>query len=223
VLAVAMLLAGCTTTRDVSQMTPAERRMHEQGQDFNRTMAEGAVAGAVLGAILGAALSSHNRAQGAAIGAGVGLAAGTLGGYYVAKQKEAFATEEGRLDSMIGDVRGDNQRLQQLTASAREVIVQDRQRLDQIDREVAAGTAQSDSVRRRLAAVDENAKFLRSTLDNLNKRLAEYRDAATRERRQNHANTAGLDGEIARMEQQVASLESELQALVSRRKVTRVG
>lgn len=217
---VTMTLTACATQRNTADMTPAELRLQQQAQDFNQTMVEGAVAGVLIGALLGAAIGGR---RGAAIGAGAGLATGLAAGYYVAKQKEAYATEEARLDSMVADVRADNAKLERMTTSAREVIAQDRDRLDHIQREMAAGRMNADEAKRRLAMVDGNVQLLTRTIDNLKKKVTEYKEAAAQERAQKRLNTSSMDGEIKKLEGQVANLESELAQLVTRRSVTRVG
>lgn len=219
-LAVVMSLSACATQRDTTTMTPAEKRLYEQSQDFNQTMVEGAVAGVLVGALLGAAIGGK---RGAAIGAGAGLAAGLGAGYMVAKQKENYATEEARLDSMVGDVKADNAKLQQLTASAREVIAQDRDRISHVQRELAAGHMKADEANRRLAAVDQNVAHLQKTIDNLKKKVKEYREASNQTRAEKRMNTSSMDAEIAQLEGQVSNLETELNQLVARRSVTRVG
>lgn len=223
VVGLSLLVSACAT-RDVSTMTPAERRLHEQGEDFNRTLIEGAVVGAVAGAVLGALLSSkEHRGQGAAIGAGLGTAAGAAGGYYVAKQKERYANEEARLSAMTADVKVDNAKLMQMAATAREVMAEDRRRLEQVEQEIAAGKADQATTRQQLAGLDDNARYLQKTIGNLRKKVDEYKHAAEAERHEKRMNTMAMDSQIQQMESQVASLEAELNQLVSRRRLTRVG
>ncbi|PWC40175.1 hypothetical protein [Azospirillum sp. TSO22-1] len=218
-LAVVMTLSACAAGQNTATMTPAEQRLHQQAQDFNQTLTEGAVAGVVIGALLGAALGGR---RGAAIGAGAGLATGLAAGYAVAKQKESFATEEARLDSMAADVKADNAKLQQMTVTARDVLAQDRDRIDQVQREMAAGRMNAAEAKRRLASVDNNVQFLTKTVENLKKKIGDYKEAAM-EQRQKHVNTSAMETEIRQLEGQVSNLEMELAQLVTRRQITRIG
>ena len=175
-LAVALVaglsLGGCVTTSgSADNLTPEEQRMRAQADDFSDTVVQGAVVGAVAGGLL-AILSGNkdNAAQFAALGA----AAGGGAGYYVAKQKENYATEEARLDAMIGDVRKDNSRLAELTANAKTVIVSDMARIDKVEAQLAAGQITQQQAKAELARAEDNGKYLTSAIEGLKKRHEEY-------------------------------------------------
>lgn len=222
-LAAAMLLTGCVTTRDYSQMTPAERKMREQADVYNQTIAEGAVLGCLVGIGIGALASSNNRGQNALIGCGVGAVVGGGAGAYVADKQESYATREQQLDAMIADVRTENQRLAGLVTTTRQVIADDKARIDQIDSDLAAGKITMAQAQTKMAAVDDNTTYLDNTLTELRKRQQTYADAAAQTRTGNAQQNAAMQAEVTKLESQIAQLQSERDALVQRRTVSRVG
>lgn len=195
-------------------LSPAQERMRQQGEDFNRTMVEGAVAGAVIGGLIGALTGHNDRGRSIALGAAAGAAIGGLGGYWMGKQKESYVNEEARLDSMIADVRTDNQRLAGLVESSQQVIAEHRKELGRLEKAVAAKRLSRQEARVQLAAMRDDKAYLEQTVDNLKKRRDEYQYASRESRRTTRAASgAELDREIARMNSQIGQLESQLAGL----------
>ena len=213
-LAVGML-AGCVTTptsQSTANMSPEERRLHEQAQDFNTTVVQGAVVGAVLGAIAGALLSD-NKAAGAAIGAAAGGAIGSAGGYYVAQRKEGYATEQARLDGMIADVDADNQRLTAFISNTRSVIAKNEQELAAMQKEVDAGRKEQSDQQALLAKVEGNRDAIADAVEHLKENQVEYQTASAQMKADTGADTSAMDVEINELTQQIAVLEQELNEL----------
>lgn len=223
-LAMALMLGACTTTSNDTARTPAEQKMREQAATFNTTIAEGAVAGCVVGAILGILASNRNHGSGAAIGCGAGAAVGGATGYMVASTQEKYANEEARLDAMTADLKADNQRLAGLIESSRQVIASDKAAIDNLEKQVAAKKISTAQAKTELAKVDDNISYLKQTVANLKKREEEYQvarnEAAAKAGTQA---TAEMDQEITTLQTQIASLEKDLDGLVTRRKISRVG
>ena len=147
VVAGAMLLSSCAEVGGGPQfsdpgrpLTPAELRMRQQSNDFNRTLVEGvavgALGGAALGAGIGAAAGGNNRGSSAALGALISAAVGTLAGYaagsYYAEKKGQYADQEQVLDAMIADARADNLKTEALLRDSQTVAAADIQKLDRI-------------------------------------------------------------------------------------------
>ena len=207
-------------------MSPEEQRMRQQASDFNRTIAEGvllgALAGAAGGAGIGAAAHSKNRGEGALIGAAIGAVVGALAGgaagKYYADKKQRYASEEQRLDSIIADLEKQNTEMEALVSSTHTVVAADKQKLDQIDAELAANKISKAQAQQRLASVDANIKFLGETIENSKKRRDEWKEVATKARADsNTAKIKQLDAQINRLEEQITLMEGELEALTSRR------
>jgi len=220
----ALILSACQTlsTRGSQPLTPEEQRMRQQADTFNETMIEGALVGAaVLGVLTYMATGDQNKAlQGAAAGALIGAGAG----HYMASKQQQYATEEERLDSIVADVRADNAKLARLNRSAQEVIVADLAKIERLDTQLAQGKISGEEARREMATVDDNRAYLSSTLANLKTRHEEWERVAARVRRSgDYRGAAEVDREIDKLEQQIGSLEGELDTLTERRRISRVG
>lgn len=223
-LAACVLLSGCVTTAgDPSQMTPAERKMREQADTYNQTVLEGLLTGCAAGGAIGAVSRSKNRGQNALIGCGIGAVLGAGAGAYVADKQEQYASKEEQLDAMIADVRKENERLAGLITTTQQVIADDKARIEQIDKDLAAGKITMDQAKAKMASVDDNTRYLDNTLKELRKRRQTYVDAAAQTKSKNTTQNQAMTEEITKLEGQIAQLQSERDALVQRRTVSRVG
>ena len=226
VVSLAIVVSGCAQRQthhpSGRPYTPAEQQLRQQADTFNQTIAEGCAAGAVAGAA-GGAIAGGDW-QTALIGAVIGTAIGCGAGAYIANIQEQNTLDEQEMDKVIADVRADNQRLTGLVNSAQDVIAADKAKIDQIDRQLAAGQISMAQAQTQMASVDENRQYLESTLGNVRLRQNEWKEVAAEAGRRGDAQkVAEMNQEIAKLETQVASLESELDTLVERRRVSRVG
>ena len=218
-----MLVTACATTGN-ENLSPAEKKMREQASTFNQTMAEGALVGCLAGTIIGILASNRHQGKGAAMGCAAGAAVGGATGYAVASQQESYANEEERLNAKIDDVKADNQRLAGLIGSSRQVIASDKATIAALDKKLAEGKITADTAKQEIAKVDNNIKYLTQTVANLKKRQEEYQTA-----RDESAQSAGkiatkaMDAEISTLKTQIATLEKDLDGLMARRKISRVG
>lgn len=227
VLCFSLLISGCVTSggRDEASMTPAEKRMREQAATFNQTVVEGAALGCVAGMLLGALVSGRgdgHRGQGMALGCAAGAAVGGATGYYIADKQEEYASTEERLEAMTTDVRADNQRLADLIDASRQVIAADMKTIERTEKQMAEGLINRERARNQLAAVDDNARYLEQTVANLKKKQQEY-TIARASSEGSAQSVAVMDSEISRLEQQISTLEKDLDGLIQRRKVSRIG
>ncbi len=224
VAALVMLAASCVQNpqRPTQQLSPDEQRMRQQADVFNKTVIEGAVIGGLVAAGI-AILATEDAGEAVKWGA-AGAAVGAGAGAYIASKQQKYANEEQRLDSMIADVRADNRRVAQLNDSAKRVIASDLSKIRRIDSQLASGKINLVQARRDMQSVDDNQRYLKSTLANLKSRRNEWEKVATRIRSDgNRQEAAQMDKEIDKLELQIASLETELDTLVDRRRISRVG
>jgi len=153
---------------------------------------------------------------GAVIGAGAG--------HYMASKQQQYASEEERIDSMIADVRSDNAKLARLNDSAMDVIAADLAKIEKIDGELAQGKITAEEARGEMVTVDENRRYLRTTLTNLKTRHEEWERVSARVRRSgDYLGADQLDREIGKLERQITGLQGELDTLSERRRISRVG
>jgi outer membrane murein-binding lipoprotein Lpp len=220
----AIFLSGCVQTMPMTSnaaMTPEEQMMRQQGDAFNKTVVEGAAVGAVAGALAG--LLINRDVKGALVGAASGAVLGGGTGYYLAQKQKQYASNEQRMDAMIADVRTDNEKVAGLIRSSKDVIAADMQRIDQLNKGIASGNITKENAKRELARVEENEKYLQKTIGNLKKKQIEWEEIASQTKGQGTSQqTKALNGEINKLEKQVASMEKELDSLVQRRKVVPV-
>mgnify|MGYP002635134328 CR=1 FL=1 len=223
-LVAGMSLSACVTTSgSTANLTPAEKRMRAQAEDFQNTVVQGVVVGAGIGLL--AALLSGNKKNAAGYAA-AGAVVGGSAGYYVAKQKETYANEEARLDSMIADVRQDNSNLADMSADAKQVIAADMARIDRVEAQLAAGQISQDQARQELARAEDNGKYLTSAINGLHKRHEQYQEASTILADQKDVTLQSVkayNSEVSQLQTQIKALESERDALVGRIQSSSVG
>lgn len=215
------LLAGCVDNgANDPNLTPEQRRIRAQRAEQDRTVGGGAVAGAILGGLIGLAVGGSNRGAAAAIGAVAGAAVGGATGYYVARRKQQYANENDRLNAMTTDVRNDNQQLAQYVADSQAVVAHDKADLARLRQEYANRRSSRADLDRRIAIAEQDAQAIQQRINTARKQLAEYMQA-----RQQTPGAAGgqMDAEIARLNQQIAQLESQLNDLNTSISVTRTG
>lgn len=238
VVATSLALAGCQTTgtgtRDAAtaaqpaNLTPAELQLRDEANKFNETVAGGVVTGLIIGGILGAlagSASGNNRdsvLSGALIGAAAGGILGGVDGYMTAKAQENANNKVRMLNAMADDVRKDNETLKRQVATAEQVLADSKAQLDQIKQDVASKKMTVDQANAERVKIEENRALLQTLVNNGNKKLANYRDAARKMRAQG-GNTANMDAQIAQLEGEVAKMEQSVRGLNSALEVTRVG
>ena len=130
---------GLANSTPTQSLTAQEKQLRQQRETFNKTVVQGAAVGAMFGAILGGVTgdSGEDVLKGAAIGGAMGAASG----YYIAGRQSQFATAEDQLNEVIAITRQRNGELDQVLATQRSVIENDRTRLATLQLQVAEGEA----------------------------------------------------------------------------------
>jgi hypothetical protein len=222
-LAVAVLfLGGCAThSYTEASMTSDERLLREQSDDFVQEnmfggAATGAIFGCILGAVLGASLGSSGKdaAIGCGAGAGAGALIGGVDGYMQAKEAQYQANQVAMAQSVAADVRAQNQELQRAVDTAQRVVDNDRQRLAQLQSQVAAkqmtleqARAEADVIRDNSAQIADILAAAREKRDNF---IQARNDLATSDTYELDQEIDQLNHEIAKLEQQLASINTSL-------------
>lgn len=224
VLAGSALLVGCNINPVVPQSsaTPAAQQLRSQSAVFNRSGLQAClIGGGATGLIMYVVEKDKMKAIAAAVvGCGVGVGAN----YYLQQRRQQYANNEQRLEQMIVDVRADNQRLGRIIQSAEEVVSEDQRKIDEIDRAYKQKQMTLEQARQEMKSVDDNREYLEQTLANLKRREAEWVEVAEAERsNQSKAQMAKMDREIDKLQDHIASLESDLEILVNRRSVSPIG
>ena len=220
-----LLLSGCQTNSSAGYYSQTDPRLtnSNSAQFFSQSGLQACALGGGAGALICALSDANNKTAcmltAAVIGCGVGMGAN----YYLDQRRSQYANTEQRLDATIADVRKDNQQLQQLTQTARNVMADDQRKLAQIQRDMASNRLQLAQARQELAGIDANAAFLRKTLADTQKRQQQWRQVAEAERRNGGARVDSLNAEIYSMQRQINQLESEMEQLYRQRSAIRLG
>jgi hypothetical protein len=218
------LLAACNTKSIMPQSsaTPAEQQLRSESKVFNRSGMEACLIAGGASALLMYLIEKDSQKviTAGVVGCGVGVGAN----YYLQQRRQQYANDEQRLQQMIADVRADNERLGRIIQSAEEVVSEDQKKIEDIERAYQQKQITMEQARREMQSVDDNQAYLEQTLANLKKREAEWLQVAEAERaHQSPADMAAMDQEIDQLQDQIASLESDLEILVNRRSVSPIG
>ncbi|MDD2767092.1 MAG: glycine zipper 2TM domain-containing protein [Methylococcus sp.] len=220
----ALLVSGCASTGGYRQSytTPNQARLAQLSESYNETLAEGCLAGAAVGGLAGGLIGRDWK--GAVAGLLAGAALGCAAGSYVGNVQNGYAREEDRLSAVILDIRRDNQSLANLIPVARSVVEENKARVAELDKAIAAGRMTRVQAAGQLADLDASRSQLQSTLGSAKKRLAEQHAVIAMNTQNANPQLAGIaHEELARKEQQIQVLESELDTLTKLRSVERVG
>jgi len=190
------------------------------GSDEARFFSKSGLTACAGGALVGLATcklsntcdSDKGMITAALVGCGVGMGAN----YYLDQRRAEYANTEQRLDAMIADVREDNRKLQTLTATATDVLQQDKQKLATLKTQLAQQQVAKTAAQQQLAQVDANTRYLRTSLANLQKREQEWRQVAQAEQQKSQQHQQ-LNDEINRMQKQIISLQESVQDVEQQR------
>lgn len=189
---------------------------------FSRSGFEACIGGAFVGAVICQASNASDKKdcmlKAAFVGCGVAMGAN----YYYDYRRAQYASQEQLLDAMIADVQEDNRKLQSLNNTAKTVLAENKKQLDKIKSDIAQNKVDTAEASRTLQEVDANAKYLKTTLADLKKREQEWREVAAKET-SGGARLDALNSEINRMQQQIAVLESDIDALYGQRSAIQLG
>jgi peptidoglycan hydrolase CwlO-like protein len=214
--------AASTHTQAAAGQADPRLTQSDEAQFFSRSGWTACAGGAVVG-VIGCQLLSHNDKAKCMLASALvlcGVAMGT--NYYLDQRRSQYSNTEQRLDAMIADVRADNQKLQNLTQTARTVMAEDKQQLAKIKQDIAANKVEKTKAQQQIAEIDANTRYLKNTLAELKAREKQWREVASSERASG-ARVDRLDAEINRMQQQIASLESEINELYQQRSAIHLG
>lgn len=187
-------------------LTPEERRMREQSRAFQKTVWQGALIGAGAGALWG--LLQGDDTRGVLTKAAIGGAAGGLAGLYVAEKQKEFANQEDQLDAMIADVRQSNAKTEELIASARQVIAEDKRQLAAVQRRYRAGQATQAELAQTRRRIADNQAVIAQASSGAREQYQMFNGAEREFRQQNPGtDTGALQRELETYNQQIETLD----------------
>lgn len=183
---------------------------------FSKSGITACAGGAAIGALGCLVSNSSNKGACMLIAAVAGCGVGIGANAYLDNKRQNYASKESMLNSMIDDVKKENQHLQRASNTARAVINDDKRALAKIEQDMKQQRLNKVAAEKQLKGIDANIVALRSRLADMKKREAEWRDIAAQSR-QDGLKTAQLDKQIDGMKKQVTSLQEELDSLYTQR------
>ena len=230
--AAALILAlgtGCATTGagdgsmsgGASSGPAPDPRLVQEGRFFSRSGFQACVVGGGGAFLLTTLIEGKvNRNALIAAVATCGVAMGA--NYYMDVKRSQYANNEQRLNAYINDVKTDNARITNLITTNNQIIAESKTAIDHVKAQLAAKQITEAEANRQLAKVDSDRRYLQNTLAKMKSKQQEYQKVAATERQQGN-DTAALDAEIARMQQQVNQLEYQLVQLSDYRTISARG
>ena len=224
-----LLLAGCASTGSgmLGAGAPAPDPRLTQGTDaefFSKSGYQACAMGAGAAVLTCALTNSGNKAV-CMIAAGVAACGVAMGAnYYVDQRRSEYANTTQRLQKYNSDVQLDTQKVVTRTATAQQVINDDKAQIAQIKRDLASKKIDKAQAQQQIAAIDSNIDQLRTEVKNMQTKVAGYNDVVKVERAQGNApELKQIDANISKMNEKVASLQKEVDGLYSQRSAITLG
>lgn len=195
-----------TDAGPASSLTPAEQRMREQSRAFQKTVWEGVLIGAGAGALWG--IVQGKDTEGILKRALIGGAVGGLAGAYVANKQKRYSDKEDQLDSMTADVHKSNKETEDLIASARQVMAEDKRRLASVESRYKAGQASEADINDTRRRVSDNKAVVAQATKGAREKYSMFEGAEREYRQQNPGtDTKRLQSELQAYDQQIETLD----------------
>ncbi|MCB1859570.1 MAG: peptidoglycan-binding protein [Gammaproteobacteria bacterium] len=220
------LAADGRATMGSTQYSSAVQQMKSDSMFFNQSYLEacgvGLLGGAVIGYISGD--DSKEREKNMMVGAGVGCVAAMGANYWLQGQREQAAYKEADMKQMLATLKDENRKLSSLVNSSKEVVAEDRRKIQQIDDAYRKKQISLEEAKIQMAEIDDNKAHLEKTLANLEERKKNWDTLGNKVRaNQSSADSKAMDTEIASLERKITTLKSELDALEQTRRVSAIG
>lgn len=227
-MAVMLALAGCQSAgpllpaslggSSTSSATAAEKQLQEDEDRFNNTVFAGVATGAIVGAGIGAFTAwatgqkGKNVGKAAVGGAVIGGAVVGVDAYFTAKKEQSGRQGIRMTQAATADIQQDNSNLQGYLNSSNRVLAEGKARLATLKQDVAAKKLSADEARRAREREERNIASMNGALAKAKETRAQYAETSTRLRQQPRENTASLDNEIRKMDEQIRGLEQNVTA-----------
>jgi len=240
VIAITILVVGCSTTGTVnnSQGNPTmsvDERLKQESNKFVKKVATGSIFGAVIGGAAGAALgaiivaASGGRGgeliwQLAVAGAATGAIVGGASAVYFDEKQKQYAKEEDRINSMIADVKTDNEDLVAYLKTVDEYNSSSKEKIAYIRQQSKNTSGDIKSVKKELEKIQESQKLIAQAAQFMREKKKAYAEAVAMQNKiSGTRSTASLDDQISELEVNITHLEWEEKSLVNALAITPAG
>lgn len=205
-----LALSACATV----PRSPSEQRLETQSEWFSSSHLQGCLLGAALGGG-GCALAGGNTATcvaSALAGCGLGLTAAE----YMTQKRQQYANQEQFLQSVITDVRQDNQRVSSYVATQQQVVNENLAKLAQLEQDYAQHKISLDEAKKRKAVLRKTQALLEKKLDDLRHVDKQWQD------RYAVATDPRIGQEVQTLQQQVNAADQEVRGFTQKLDVSTV-
>lgn len=198
----------------LQQAASAAAQRDDPGR-YGAIVGSGTVQGAVQGCAAAAVEAALRRERRADIrrackdGAASQATATAVDAHYVALQEEANLRQISTLRVATERVQRDNQQMQALIEASGQSLRDGQARLAVLQRDVAARRVSATQAEQARAREQQNVDAMRAAIDNL-KSARQQHGASSVQATGSATERRQLDGEIARMDQQIRTLERQL-------------
>ena len=235
--AVALLLVGCQTTGDsiasnplalltpqeTLELSPEEKQLREDAATFRNTVFGGALTFGGVTA-LACILSGKAEKPGDCLApAVVGGLIGAIDGYRTAKKQEAARKQVREIDLITMEIEERNANIQEMVASARKVVAQNRERINETKLQIAQQAVAEEFLKEEQKRLQSNIHVISRTIETLKKEKATYDVLAQQLAEGGGDDVEGLRSQVESMGLQIAALEMERDALEEINQTTRIG
>jgi hypothetical protein len=211
-LAVSVLtasLAACATAH-----SPGDKRLEQQSEWFSSSHLQGCLLGAALGGgICAAAGGNVGTCVASALG---GCALAMTAAEYMTQKRQQYASEEQQLQSIIADVRQDNQNVASYVATERKVIDENLKKLAQIEQAYAQKKITLDEAKKQLSSLQNTQKLLAEKTKDLRNVEQKWQE------RYAMANDPRIGQEVQSLRQQVGAAQQDVQRYTERLSVSTI-
>ncbi|UYV17980.1 hypothetical protein K1Y77_10785 [Halomonas qaidamensis] len=226
-----LVLSGCATTgssllSNNSNGASADPRLTQSNDAkfFSRSGYQACAAGAAVG-MLGCAITNPGNKTQCMIVAGLSACGVAMGAnYYLDQRRSEYANTAERLDAMSADIQEDTRKIIARTDTVRDVMQEDKSRIQRIQNEMETQQLDREAANRELAGIDSNIDILRREVANMNKKSAEYQEVADAERSEaSPEEMQRIEQDINLMNQKVLALQQEVDELYNMRSAITLG
>lgn len=226
-----LVMSGCATTgssllsgNDSSSAADPRLTQGSEAKFFSRSGYQACAAGAATG-VIGCALTNPSNKKQCMIVAGLGACGVAMGAnFYLDQRRSEYANTSERLEAMSADIQEDTRNIIARTETAREVMEEDKSRIQRIQNEMEAQQLDHGAAKRELAGIDSNIDILRRELTNMRKKAQGYQEVAAAEKAEASSDEiTRIEQNIEAMNQQVFALQQEVDDLYNMRSAITLG
>lgn len=209
-------MAGCQSIPGFGASADPDPRLEQEEINVEgSSYAAACVVGASVGLIACALAGSDNKncyIAAAAAGCGVSMAGNAL----LDHVRSQYAQKEQQLDALASYIERNNQQASRMAEVAATVYREDKERFEQMQKDIQAGIAQKKDIEYSIARYDANIKVLQENIEGHSEALASYKRTRDGIMQDNQGKlTSAERKKIAECDKKIASLQKDIESIRS--------